>query len=98
MKLIHIGLIALFLTPVAIALAQSDTGNPLNGLDTLKDFQALRVSSADPNWQTGNADSRPIPPGGTLVLADIKGPGRIVHFWNTISDNEPYYSRLLTLR
>jgi len=98
MKLIRTGLIALFLAPTIIALAQSDTGNPLNGLDTLKDFQAMRVSSADRNWQTGNADSRPIPPGGTLVLADLKGPGRIVHFWNTISDHEPYYSRQLTLR
>ena len=41
---------------------------------------------------------RPIAPGETLTLADLKGPGRIVHFWNTIADSEPYYSRLLTLR
>jgi hypothetical protein len=98
MKPIHTGLIAFILAPAAIALAQLDSGNPLNGLDTLKDFQAMRVSSADPHWQTGNHDSRPIPPGQTLVLADLKGPGRIVHFWNTVADQEPYYSRLLTLR
>jgi hypothetical protein len=87
-----------FFTPLAIVLAQSDFGNPLNGLETLKNFQTMRASSSDPNWKNGNADSRPIPPGETLTLADLKGPGRIVHFWNTISDAEPYYSRLLTLR
>lgn len=90
--------IALFLLSTAIIQAQSDTGNPLNGLDTLKDFQTMRASSSDPNWRNGNADSRPIPPGGILTLAQMEGPGRIVHFWNTIADREPYYSRLLTLR
>jgi hypothetical protein len=97
-KSIRFGLVAILFAPVAIALAQSDTGNPLNGLDRLKDFQTMRASSSDPNWRNGNADSRPIAPGETLTLADLKGPGRIVHFWNTISDSEPYYSRLLTLR
>ena len=90
--------ITLFLLLAAIVRAQSDPGNPLNGLDTLKDFQTMRASSSDPNWRNGNADSRPIPPGGTLTLAELQGPGRIVHFWNTIADREPYYSRLLTLR
>ncbi len=58
----------------------------------------MRASSSDPNWRNGNADSRPIEPGGTLVLADLKGPGMIVHFWNTIAHRAPFYSRLLTLR
>jgi hypothetical protein len=98
MKSIRLGLFALLFTPAAIVLAQSDLGSPLNGLETLKDFQAMRASSTDPHWSTGNNDSRPIAPGETLTLAELKGPGRIVHFWNTISDKEPYYSRLLTLR
>ena len=98
MKSIQLGLISFFLAFAAFASAQSDPGNPLNGLATLKDFQTMRASSSDPNWRNGNADSRPIPPGGTLTLAELKGPGRIVHFWNTIADGEPYYSRLLTLR
>lgn len=97
MKTIQLGLISFFFA-ASLALAQSDAGNPLNGLATLKDFQSMRASSSDPNWRNGNADSRPIPPGGTLTLAELKGPGRIVHFWNTIADSEPYYSRLLTLR
>src|SRR5215469_15820709 len=98
MKLIRIGLIALLFAPATVTLAQSDLGNPLNGLETLKDSQAMRASSTDPNWRHGNGDSRPIAPGETLTLAELKGPGRIVHLWNTINDKEPYYSRLLTLR
>jgi len=94
----RLGLVTIFFAPVAIALAQSYPDNPLNGLDTLKDFQTMRASSSDPNWRNGNADSRPIAPGRTLTLAQLDGPGRIVHFWCTISDSEPYYSRLLTLR
>ncbi len=80
------------------ALAQVSLGNPLDGLEQLKDFEAMRASSSDPNWRNGNADSRPIEPGGTLVLADLKGPGVITHFWNTIAHRAPFYSRLLTLR
>jgi hypothetical protein len=79
-------------------LAQVSPGNPLSGLEKLKDFEAMRASSSDPDWRNGNADSRPIEPGGVLVLADLKGPGVIVHFWNTISHQAPFYSRLLTLR
>jgi hypothetical protein len=79
-------------------MAQADLGNPLSGLEKLKAFQTERASSSDPDWRNGNADSRPIEAGGELVLADLKGPGRIVHFWCTIADSEEFYSRLLTLR
>jgi hypothetical protein len=89
---------ALLALSTAPALAQMDSGNPLNGLEQLKDFQTRRASSTDPNWRHGNADSRPIAPGGTLTLAELDGPGMIVHFWCTIDDREPFYSRLLTLR
>src|SRR5262245_15746000 len=90
----------LFLLALAAlpALAQLPSGNPLSGLETLKDFEAMRASSSDPNWRSGNDDWRPIEPGGTLVLADLKGPGIITHFWNTIAHEAPFYSRLLTLR
>src|SRR5512135_2373338 len=82
----------------AQALAQLTPGSPLAGLEKLKDFEAMRDSSSDKDWRNGNADARPIEPGGTLVLADIKGPGMITHFWNTIAHPAPFYSRLLTLR
>ena len=80
------------------SFGQALTGNPLSGLEQLKDFASRRASSADPDWRHGNRDWRPIEPGGTLLLADLKGPGIITHFWNTINCPAPFYSRLLTLR
>src|SRR5664279_480991 len=80
------------------ALAQLEPGNPLSGIETLKDFKTMRASSSDPNWHNGNGDCRWIKPGGSLLLADLNGPGEIVHFWCTIADQETAYSRLLTLR
>ena len=80
------------------ALAQLSPGNPLAGLEKVKDFEAMRASSSDADWRNGNADARPIEPGGTLVLADLQGPGMIVHFWNTIAHSALFYSRLMTLR
>ena len=59
----------------------------------------LTNKSARPAGRTnGNADARPIPPGGTLTVAELKGPGQIVHIWNTIAHDAPNYSRLMTLR
>jgi hypothetical protein len=97
-KLIQRLFIGIFIASATITKGQMETGNPLNSLETLKEFQTMRASSSDPNWKNGNADSRPIPPGKTLTLAELSGPGRIVHFWCTIADSELYYSRLLTLR
>jgi hypothetical protein len=79
-------------------LAQLDSGNPLSGLEKLKNFKSMRASSADPDWRNGNGDCRWIKPGGSLTLAELAGPGQIVHFWCTIADQEPNYSQLLTLR
>src|SRR3974390_1756645 len=94
----------LLYTNIGLALAgfqgsaQIMSGHPLAGLEQLKDFEAMRASSSDPNWRNGNADARPIQAGGTLVVAELKGPGVITHIWNTIAHNAPFYSRLLTLR
>lgn len=82
----------------ATTLAQLTPGNPLSGLERLKDFEARRASSSDANWKDGNADARPIAPGGTLTLAELDGPGVITHIWFTIAHEAPFYSRLLTLR
>lgn len=79
-------------------LAQQGLGNPLAGLEMLKNFEARRASSSDKNWNDGNADARPIAPGGTLTLAELEGPGTITHMWFTIAHDAPFYSRLLTLR
>jgi hypothetical protein len=93
---IHL-LVLIFLLSCSVVPAQLDPGNPLSGLEKLKDFRTLRASSTDPNWRNGNGDCRRIKPGGRLTLADLKGPGEIVHFWCTIADQESMYSRLLTL-
>jgi len=68
------------------------------GLEKLKDFQAMRASSSAADWREGNGDARAIPPGETLTLADLQGPGIITHIWFTIAHRTPFYSRLLTLR
>ncbi|HEV7925988.1 MAG TPA: DUF2961 domain-containing protein, partial [Verrucomicrobiae bacterium] len=93
-------ILSLFLTTwmCGVAHAQLDAGNPLSGLEKLKNFKTMRTSSADPDWHNGNGDCRWIKPGGSLTLAELTGPGEIVHFWCTIADQEPNYSRLLTLR
>jgi hypothetical protein len=94
---------SLFIAPalffcVAAAFAQSPSGNPLAGLEQLKNFDSQRASSSDPNWKHGNGDFREIPPGETRTLADLEGPGTVAHIWFTIAHNAKNYSRLLTLR
>lgn len=43
-----------------------------------------RVSSNEqPNWNDGNFDMTPLPPGQVLELPVLKGPGVITHFWFT---------------
>lgn len=85
-------------TLTALAQSPASLGNPLSGLEQLKDFETHRASSSDPNWKDGNGDARPIEPGATLTLADLNGPGSIAHIWFTIAHDTPFYSRLLTLR
>jgi hypothetical protein len=57
-----------------------------------------RESSYDRNWKNGNADARNIAPGQTLVLADLKGPGRITHIWFTAAGNERGFPRSAVIR
>jgi hypothetical protein len=61
-----------------------------------KDFSALRESSASPTGK--NDDYRPMEPGQTLTVADIKGSGRITHIWFTISAQSPDHLREMVLR
>jgi hypothetical protein len=97
MNLFHVCILIITL-PCSTVLAQLAPGNPLSGLEKLKDFKTMRASSADPDWRNGNGDCRWIRPGGQLTLANLTGPGEIVHIWFTIAHQDPFYSRLLTLR
>jgi len=74
------------------------TGDPLEGLAQMKPGHAMRASTSDANWKNGNGDARPIAPGKTLVLADLKGPGQITHWWNTVAAQDRGYSRLIVIR
>ncbi len=64
----------------------------------LKDARPMRASSADPNWQDGNADARYIAPKQNLTLAELQGPGIITHIWFTIAADDAQYPRSLVLR
>jgi hypothetical protein len=95
--LASLGVLALALNPTLWAAS----GGPSAGLDELAqlgDGQTLRVSSSDPDWRSGNGDARSIPPGETLVVADLEGPGVIHHIWFTIGAQDFRYGRSLTLR
>jgi len=98
MKSLHLFFAAALAIPFSTAFAQLQNGNPLDGLEKLKDFETMRASSSDTNWVSGNADYRRIEPGDTFTLAELEGPGIITHIWCTIAHSVPFYSRLLTLR
>lgn len=76
----------------AIATAQS-----LESLYLPRDFTANRESSSALDLAS-NGDSRPIPPGETLTLLDVDGPGMVTHFWNTIAALDPFYGRSVVFR
>jgi len=69
----------------------------LEALSRLSQGTNFRFSSSsiDPH---ANVDFRPVLPGQTYTMADIKGPGTIRRIWLTILPSEPGYSRLMTLR
>jgi hypothetical protein len=92
------GVVLAVLLPLAAPHAQQDLASVFPDLATLKSYRTMRASSSDPDWRNGNGDSRPIPPGDTLTLADVQGPGEITHIWFTINDRERGYPRLLVLR
>jgi hypothetical protein len=92
--------------PAALALGGSPAGGagvaPASavdffGLSHLKDFQAWRSSSNNPDPDSNDDSKRPIP-GETVVLADLSGPGVVTHIWVTVAANEYGWPRLLRLR
>lgn len=95
--LVSLGALALATKPTAAA-ASRGVSERLDALAQLQNGQTLRASSSDPNWRSGNDDARSIPPGETLVVADLEGPGVIQHIWFTIGAQDFRYGRSLTLR
>jgi len=62
-----------------------------------KPFVAGRASSNKPHPRSNDDSQRPIP-GGTVVLADLAGPGVVGHIWITVAASEFGWPRLLRLR
>ena len=71
-------------------------GNALDTLFLIRDVQTRRISSAAEDGS--NNDSRRVPVGGSIVVADIPGAGIIRHIWCTQSGSEPNLYTLLVLR
>jgi hypothetical protein len=83
---------------LAVPVSARPQGAP-GGLDQLadkKEFRSLRSSSTDPNHHNG--DSRRLDPGQSLTLLDVKGSGRITHFWFTIAPPSGVPLRELVLK
>ncbi|MHC4442907.1 MAG: glycoside hydrolase family 172 protein [Planctomycetota bacterium] len=65
-------------------------------LDQPQPYLAARSSSYD---QTGaNADRAQVKPKNSHTVANLSGPGRIVHMWFTLSTAEPDYLRTTRLK
>jgi len=88
----------ILLVPVVLLLSARLFGQDpvLDDLPALRDFESHRITSADPTG--GNADWWDIGPGQTRLLAEIRGPGRIVHFRDNITSREPHHLQLHVLR
>jgi predicted alpha-1,2-mannosidase len=81
---------------LAAMLGAQVSGDVL-GLARLKNAEAFRASSNNPDPRNNDDSLRPIP-GETVALADLTGPGVITHIWVTIAANEYGWPRLLRLR
>jgi len=59
-------------------------GDLLGSLATIPTGRNRRISSNEqPNWNDGNFDMTPLPPGKVLEMPILEGPGVINHIWLT---------------
>jgi hypothetical protein len=92
---IIIGTAGIFFLFLAVIQASSSSQDRLQNLGQHQSFISKRISSFDRTG--GNNDRLNIPPGETVTLAEIDGPGAIHHIWVTIAA-EPFYGRKIILR
>jgi hypothetical protein len=81
--------VMLLLPPMAQATEVEKLGDDVS-------YTAQRLSSVDPEHK--NSDRRPIEPGQTLELGEIKGAGKVTHMWFTIWADSPDYLKELVVR
>ncbi len=62
-------------------MASGPFGDVLAGLTHVRDARSARASSWDPSGR--NQDYWVIPPGESVVLAELEGPGCVTHIWMT---------------
>ena len=93
MRAVFAGLLVILFATALGAQAPVD----LSRLPELRDFQAMRSSSNNPDPESNDDSKRPIP-GETITLADLTGPGVVTHIWLTVAANEYGWPRLLRLR
>ena len=86
---------SLFLLVAAASPLRAQVAS-LEDLPAARDYESHRLTSYDPSG--GNADWWDIQPGETRVLADLRGPGKIVHFRDNITSSEPHHLQLHVLR
>lgn len=83
-----------------LVLASTLTQAPAGLLDAVtrtQPYEARRESSSNPDL-TRNGDARGIAPGGTLVLADVDGPGVVTSIWTTMAGEDLFINRSVVLR
>ena len=93
LRLIFI-LLRISLAVLPFSFAQTATAKV--DLTQPQDYVLKRVSSFDHSG--GNADYRQIPPGQTLTVLDVDGPGTLTHIWFTLSSREATHLKKLVLR
>lgn len=89
---------------IAIAILLATLGAPAGAqippwfpdLTQQQTYTPHLVSSTDP--EGANFDLRVIPPGATLTVFDVNGPGEITHLWFTMDDAENYALKRVVLR
>ena len=89
--------VLLILLAAALAAAQTLL-NPIEGLDQPRNYRMQRSSSSNADWRNSNDDRIPVAPGQTVTIAELAGPGRIVHVWFTVASAQPSFPRLLVMR
>ena len=78
------------------ALADYGEGTLLPMLARLRHEPMSTIDA--PPWAAGDDDSVTLPPHSRFTVADIAGPGRIVHMWFTIGTSAQNYLRSTRLR
>jgi hypothetical protein len=79
-----------------VTWAQLDNILSPSRLPYLKNSKLIQISSYDTSG--GNSDFIAIQPGATATLANVEGPGVIVHIWVTIASPDKYFLRRILLR